>query len=365
MQLTAPDEFFNHQVALPHAVVGNSDPNWRERYWVSVQDIRRDDFILSFGFGKYPNHDVVEGAAMLQYADTQYNLNLSREMGAQSDQIAVGPLKTEILEPLKRLRFSLEVQNKAGFSFDLEWTGAGPCLLEEKHFEINRARITHDIIRYVQLGRIAGTVVLPGGERLELTHETGIGERDHSWGIRPMAAAPGAPPPHPVEWRFLAFMPVQFPSFTMHLYLFEADIGRPTHLSAMVAMSDGSQPAVLKVEHDLEWDVTAAAMTLKGGLMALMLADGRRLDLVLRARAPRVYLSGAGYGHDQGRYKGSYWEEASTYDLTDNSKLRQYARGSSDHMVELSCNGETGYGVIEYMVRKGHPYYAGREALPR
>ncbi|HHX89335.1 MAG TPA: hypothetical protein GX700_06075 [Paracoccus sp.] len=365
MRLTAPDEYFNHQVALPHAVVGNSDPNWRERYWVSVQDITRDDFMLSFGFGKYPNHDTVEAAAMLQAGTTQHNLNISREMGAESDQIAAGPLRAEVLEPLKRLRFTLDARNKAGFAFDLEWTGAGPCLLEEKHFEVNRARVTHDIIRYVQLGRIAGEVTLPDGQRLELTHDTGVGERDHSWGIRPMAAGPGAPPTKSVDWQFLAFMPVQFPAFTMHLYLFESDFGQPTHLSAIVALADGSQPKVLKVDHDLEWDVTAPAMTLKGGRMAVLLADGRRLDLTLRARAPRVYLSGGGYGHDHGQYKGAYSEEASTYDLADAAKLRGYAIGSSDHMIELDCDGETGYGVMEYIVRRGHPYYAGRKAGPK
>ena len=132
-----------------------------------------------------------------------------------------------------------------------------------------------------------------------------------------------------------------------------------------VALADGSQPKVLKVDHDLEWDVTAPAMTLKGGRMAVLLADGRRLDLTLRARAPRVYLSGGGYGHDHGQYKGVYSEEASTYDLADASKLRGYAIGSSDHMIELDCDGETGYGVMEYIVRRGHPYYAGRKAGPK
>ena len=360
MQLTAPDEYFNHQVALPHSVVGSSDPAWRERYWVSIQDPRRDDFVLSLGFGKYPNHDVTEAFAILQAGDTQHNLTLAREMGADSDRIAVGPLRAEVVEPLNRLRFVLEADNKAGFSFDVDWAGAGPCLLEEKHFEVNRARVTHDIIRYVQLGRIGGHVLFPDGERLELSPDHCVGQRDHSWGIRPMAAAPGAPPVKPVEWTFLAFMPFIFPSFSMHLYLFEAAPGRPVHLSALVGFPDGSVSSVERVDHDFEWDTGAAAMTLLGGRLAVILSDGRRYDIEVTARRSRVYLSGGGYGHDQGRYKGAYFEEAGCYDLTDQSKLRSYALGSSDHAIELTCNGETGHGVIEYIVRRGHPYYAGR-----
>ena len=50
--LTGADEYFNHQTALPHQVVASSDPNWRERYWVSVHDVVSRDYVLSFGFGK-------------------------------------------------------------------------------------------------------------------------------------------------------------------------------------------------------------------------------------------------------------------------------------------------------------------------
>ncbi|MGE0233420.1 MAG: hypothetical protein AB7O39_10460 [Flavobacteriaceae bacterium] len=365
MRLTAPDEYFNHQVALPHAVVGSSDPAWRERYWVSVQDTTRDDFIVSLGFGKYPNHDVVEAFAVLRHGDTQHNLVLSREMGAQSDRIAVGPLRADVVEPLRRLRFVLEDGSKADFAFDLEWTGAGPCLLEERHFEINRARVTHDIVRYVQLGRIGGTVRLPGGGKIELTPDTGVGQRDHSWGTRPLAPPPGAPPTKSVAWNFLMFMPCLFPSFSMHLYLFEIEPGRPTHLSALVGFPDGATATVHQVEHDLDWDVAAPTMTLRRGRLSVILTDGRRFDIEMRALKPRAFLSGGGYGHDQGLYKGEYAEEASTYDLTDAAKLRDYSVGSSDHMVELTCNGETGHGIIEYIVRRAHPYYAGRETRKR
>ena len=38
MRLTSPDEYFHHQAALPHAMAGSSDPSWRERYWISIQD---------------------------------------------------------------------------------------------------------------------------------------------------------------------------------------------------------------------------------------------------------------------------------------------------------------------------------------
>src|SRR3546814_18197627 len=78
--LTAHDESFNHQTSLPHMMVSNSDPNWRERYWFSIQDVERQDFILSGGLGKYPNKDVLEDCVRVQHGDRQWNLRDPRAM---------------------------------------------------------------------------------------------------------------------------------------------------------------------------------------------------------------------------------------------------------------------------------------------
>jgi hypothetical protein len=53
--LTPPDEYFTHQVAYPHAMVGSSDPAWRERYWISIQDTAGKDTVPTLGLGQYPN----------------------------------------------------------------------------------------------------------------------------------------------------------------------------------------------------------------------------------------------------------------------------------------------------------------------
>lgn len=357
MRLTAPDEYFNHQTSFPHAVVGSSDPNWRERYWISVQDVRRDDFILSFGFGKYPNQDVAEGFAIVLHGERQHNLRLSQELSSAGEGIGAGVLRAEILEPFRHLRFSLD-DNPSGIAFDLHWTGSATPMLEGRHLEVNRNRVTHDLSRYVQLGRVAGTVRTPDGD-VRLDFETGWGERDHSWGTRPMASVPGAPPIHSAPWNFLAFCPIQFPSFSLHFYLFEAQRGRPTHMSVAISRPEGTTEAdeLDTVEHDLEWDYAAPVMTLAGGTLTLVFYNGRRLPIVIRARRPRVFLLGGGYGKDQGQWKGVHHLEHESWDLSDPDAVRTYAAGSSDHMIEATCNGETGYGIIEYIVRKDHRKY--------
>src|SRR3546814_206000 len=218
--LTAHDESFNHQTSLPHMMVSNSDPNWRERYWFSIQDVERQDFILSGGLGKYPNKDVLEGCVMVQHGDRQWNLRVSRALLPEPGKMRVGPLSVEILEPFRILRFQLD-HNESGLAFDLTWTSDWPPFLEERHFEVSRARVTHDIIRYIQLGRWEGEVHV-ADQHFAFTPSTGWGERDHSWGIRPMASTPGDPPIASPEWNFLCFCPMQFETLALHLYIFES-----------------------------------------------------------------------------------------------------------------------------------------------
>ena len=358
MKLTEPDEYFNHQVALPHSVVGSSDPNWRERYWLSMQDVVQRNFILTLGFGKYPNQDVMEGFVIVQHGALQYNLRVSRRLLADPVAVTAGPLSVTVIEPLKTLRIRIAA-NESGIGADFTWHAAMPCMLEGRHFEINRARVSHDLVRYVQLGRIEGEVTLPG-HSFRLERESVWAERDHSWGVRPMAHRQGEPPPLSPEWNFLAFCPIQFPAFCLHFYLFEAQAGRPTHLSASIIYLDGrdADDPIRAVDHDFAWLPAAPVITLKSGTIALRFYSGRTLMVELLALAPRVFLKGGGYGVDQGRWKGDFQLEHEVWDLGDPVKLKDHARSSSDHMLEARCDGETGYGIIEYMVRRGHTQYA-------
>jgi hypothetical protein len=360
--LTSADEHFSHQVPFPHAMVGSSDPNWRERYWISLHDVATQRFILSAGFGKYPNQDVMEAFAIAQAGDSQRNLRVSRQLLPDVEALRVGPMSVEVLVPLETLRFEI-APNASGISGRFTWHAAMPAMLEGRHFEINRSRVSHDLARYVQLGRVEGTLTI-GDDTFALDPETTWAERDHSWGIRPMAPFPGEAPPKSVDWNFLAFCPIQFPQFCVHFYLFESQAGRPTHLSATLLRKDGGGEGdpIEAVEHDFEWLPDAPVLTLLKGSIRLRLYSGRCVEITIRGLAPRAYLRGGGYGVDHGRWKGESSLEHEVWDLKAHDQLPKYFASSSDHLVEARCDGETGYGIIEYMVRRAHEKYA--PALP-
>jgi hypothetical protein len=357
--LTPPDEHFNHQVAFPHALVGSSDPSWRERYWVSMQNIETGDTVLTVGFGQYPNQDVQEAFVCLTHDGHQHNVRLSRRLSPERHVMAVGPFSCDVVEPYKRLRFKL-VQNASGITFDIDWLGSFDPYLEERHFETAGPRITHDLVRYVQVGRAEGSLRL-GDELMKLEAATWWGERDHSWGMRPLPRSEGAPPTERPDWRFLLFLPLQFESFGMHLYLFEDGDGVPTHLSCGLMGIDGPAPRLMRLAHDLQWDRDAPTPTLLGGSLDLTFLGGRDLHIDITTLTGRAHLRGGGYGGVDGWYQGHWKGDDSivtdVWDLSDRSKLKYWGANSSDHMIRAACNGETGFGIAEYMVLAGHERY--------
>lgn len=358
--LIGHDELFRHQVSLPHAMVGSSDPSWRERYWVSFQDVEAGDTVLTLGLGQYPNQDVQEAFACLAHGGRQRNVRLSRRLSSAPEDTAVGPLSVEVKEPYRCLRFVLD-DNDSGLSFDLEWLAELDPILEDRHVETAGTRITHDLTRYVQLGRGRGTIRAEG-EKLTVVPERWYGERDHSWGLRPLPAVDGAPPAPRPDWSFLLFLPVQTADLGFHLYLFEDGAGHPTHLSCGVVGPDGAWDDIaVSVAHDLSWERSAPTPTLIGGEVRVQFRSGRTLPLELRAKPGRAYLRGGGFGGYQGWFQGHWKGESSieheVWDLTEADKLGSRGRYSSDHLVEVRVDGQVGYGIAEYMVLPGHERY--------
>src|SRR5699024_6758693 len=89
-----------------------------------------------------------------------------------------------------------------------------PATLEARHFVRELERITFDTQRFVQAGDWAGTLTVDGTE-IAVTEETWLGNRDRSWGVRPVGEAePPGPKPTPEfageHWSFWIYAVLQF-----------------------------------------------------------------------------------------------------------------------------------------------------------
>ena len=359
--LTPPDELMGHQVAFPHAVVGSSDPSWRERYWVSFQDVDGGETVLTLGLGKYPNHDVMEGFACVAFDGHQHNVRLSRRLGADSHVLRVGPLSAEVLDPFRHLRFVLD-DNDSGIAFEIDWTSAFTPFLEDRHIETS-GTADHPRLGPVRAGRPRRGQAPGRGHRPLCRARELVGR------ARPLVGCPAAPrhagraPSERPDWRFLLFLPIQFADFGFHLYLFEDRDGHPTHRSCGFMGHDGApaRERLARLTHDLAWEDGAATPTLVGGTVDVELVDGRRLRLELEARPGRVFLRGGGYGGYEGWYQGHWKGEQNlvheVWNLAEIDELRARGAYSADHLVRVTADGETGHGIAEYMVLPGHHRY--------
>ncbi len=188
--LVPADEFFTHQTVATFASVASSDPGWTEKVWSTVH-LRDGSLQACFGLGKYTNRGVYDTAGGVSRGTDQWTVRASRTLSTAPNDTAAGPLRYEVVEPLKSVRAVLEPNEHAAIAFDLTWTGTLPPALEVPWPERSPDgyRITHDTLRYHQTGTAQGWIEVEG-VRTAVTPENSFSVRDHSWGIRPDVGLP-------------------------------------------------------------------------------------------------------------------------------------------------------------------------------
>ena len=123
--LVPADEMLVHQIADTFATVSQSDRSWTEKIWAMAAD-RAGSMQLVFGLGVYPNRGVVDAFGGVSRGVEQWTVRASGRLGRDPGAGSVGPLRYEIVEPLKKIRFSLEDNPVIPVTFDWLFDGVGP-----------------------------------------------------------------------------------------------------------------------------------------------------------------------------------------------------------------------------------------------
>jgi len=180
--LLAADESLCHQMTDTFAIVGTSDRSWTEK--VCAMAAARDGSLqLAFGLGKYPNRGVLDGYAGLSRGVEQMTVRASRRLSNDPELAAVGPVRYEVVEPMRSVRFSLQPNEHRPLAFEWLFEAAVPAQLEDRTHLRDGYRTSADLVRYHQIGVASGWVEI-AGERTELGSASWVSTRDHSWGIR-------------------------------------------------------------------------------------------------------------------------------------------------------------------------------------
>src|SRR5688572_22692498 len=181
-RLTPQDEGFNHQIIDTFAVVSQSDLSWTEK--VCAMAAARDGSLqLGFGLGKYNNRNVMDAYAGISRGVEQITVRSSRALGSTPNVTTIGPIRYEIVEPLRQIRFVLEPNEVQPIAFDWLFEAAVPPVFEDRTHMRAGNRVSAELARFHQIGRCSGWVDVDG-ERTELSPETWVSTRDHSWGVR-------------------------------------------------------------------------------------------------------------------------------------------------------------------------------------
>ena len=360
--LTAQDDLIGHQLPTTFDHVGNSDPAWMERLWYTGHP-KAGDVIFDIGLGYHPNRNVMDAFAGVTIGTRQINFRASRRLRPNPLETAVGPLKIEVLEGLKRHRLSL-APNEFGLSFDIEFLGTLNAHEEEPHFRRRNGRVTEHMARGQQLGAYRGWIEVDG-QRRAIEPQTWLGQRDHSWGIRAEMRTDEAHPPvtfYPPF--FYAWTTVQFANKGLHVFFKERAPGEFIYLSGEEVLPLGEKPRagsrMAGVSHEIQWANDPHGQTVASATFDVKLDDGSQRLLSIRTLPARYFLKGGLYGGLYGWFhgddKGKLHVEHDRWNLEDPA-TRKLARTLCDHVIEVRMGDEVGYGIMEYGVGKGYAKY--------
>ncbi|MER7377024.1 hypothetical protein [Streptomyces lanatus] len=322
--------------------VATGDRNAYDRCIFHVLD-HQGRALLILGLGVYPNLGVIDAYATLRTGDTLHAVRASDALGEDRMRLAVGPLRIEVEEPLRRLRL---IGDDDSLSYDLTWTAGFPALWEPHHVQRRGDRLTLEGRRFVQAGSVEGTIRV-AGEEFRVSEWTGT--RDRSWGVRPIPGEEGGrlAEEHPTEGFHWIWCPVRFEDrFLMVIIQEDADGHRSLNEATMVR--EGHR------DTQLGWpqaEITYRQGTRHPERALIHLGDLRKpQELEVEVLTSSPLALGAGYppadDWQHGTWRGPGWTDRRTYDLTEAHPLAAY--GVTDHAARFRLDGRIGHGIFEH-----------------
>lgn len=255
--LTRGDDYPIHQTPEPIAYAGTTDRNFYDRYFFNGYSPDGTTFV-AVAFGVYPALNVADAHVSIIKDGIQRCLHASRILGMERMDLTVGPVKIEVIEPLQKLRVTLE--EAEGLACDLTFEGRAFPIEEPRFIKRVGPRVFMDYTRLTQNCRVSGWLQIDG--RRETLGAGWMGTRDRSWGIRPVGAPDSQPTPGGmVTGFFWQWTPINFEDRSVFFHV-NADADGTAWNTRAVILPDGAGP-----EEGIEADgAEMVDVTLRQGL---------------------------------------------------------------------------------------------------
>ncbi|MGV8995604.1 MAG: hypothetical protein ACOH12_01495 [Parvibaculaceae bacterium] len=360
--LLPADEQFIHQVTETFANVQSSDFGWCDRAYGTAH-AKDGSFGLHWSVGKWTNRNVLDGHAGIARGRELMIVRGNRRLQPKPFDLSVGPIRYEVLEPLKSVRVILEPNDEQPIAFDITHEAPEAPWLEDRQIQMRGYRRAKDEIRYIQVGSISGWLEYDG-KRVDITPEDWYGYRDHSWGVKENIGPP--PPDMPVTaefpkgvryrlfWCLCRLTRPNGEAYRVHLFKWEVMSPRGTQIfnETKFFEADGSTFFAASSDIDMQYD-TRIRQPLGGSFICTM-EDGTKRPFSIEPVGQSRTVLGAGglyYGY-KGRYQGQvmgalHVDGAHIPDTSDLAFCRE-AHQNRDTLVRVvdPMGGGVGWGVL-------------------
>ena len=345
MVLTKGDDYPLHQTPEPVAYAG-TDRNFYDRYFFNGYGPDGANFFAA-AFGVYPHLNVADAHFCVIRDGVQHNLHASRELGMERMDLEVGPIKIEILEPLKSLRVTVAGE---GISAEITFTGRAFPIEEPRFIHRIGPRTFMDYTRLTQNGHYSGWIEVDG-VRTPL-HPATVGTRDRSWGVRPVGSRDEQP--HGtgvVPGFFWQWTPLNFEHSSVFFHTCGDAQGEVWNSRAVAAVDGGDAVSFHETTGTMSAPLTPGTRWPKDGVLTIAGVDGPetiRLEPIARFQMRGLGYTSPKWGH--GLWHGPLVVEREDFGLAqtdpasmDNFHVQLLSRATSDKRG-------AGFGVFEQLI---------------
>jgi hypothetical protein len=350
--LTKADDFPIHQTPEPIAYSG-TDRNFYDRYFFNGYNPDGSGFFAA-AFGVYPHLNIADAHFSTIRDGVEYCVHASKVLNMERWDLEVGPIRIEVIEPLKTLKVTLAATD--GIAAEILFEGRAFPIEEPRFIKRNGPRTFMDYTRLTQNGRYSGWIEIDG--KRQALGPGAVGTRDRSWGVRPV----GAPDAQPqvgggTPGFFWQWSPLNFADKSVFFHFTSDSSGVPWNTRAVVC-PDGAgagemtETDAARMAVDFEDDTRHA----KAARLTIPVPNAPDIEIAFTPIG-KFQMRGIGYIHPKwghGRYQGDLVVEREDIVLADaapNSIENLHIQAISK--VELKQQGrpaQQGLGVFEQLI---------------
>ena len=352
--LTKGDDYPLHQTPEPMAYSG-SDRNFYDRYFFNGYSADGSLFFAA-AMGIYPHLDVIDASFCVLVDGVQHNVRASRRLGSERLDLHAGPIRVEIVEPLKSLRIAVAGADTP-VAADVTFTARHDAIEEPRFIRRNGPRMFMDYTRMTQNGGWSGTITVDGTEHT-VSLDSHIGTRDRSWGIRPVGAGDSQPPPSGNLPQFYwLWTPLNFPDHATFFHSNDDGVGVPWNRRAVIAPTGGGEAEEFD---DVVYDIRYRSGTRRVERLQAFLCNDRDIEIIVEPQGPVFHMSGLGYMHPQWGHGMDHGDEEAAYDtiVTADAEwanpLHIHIQAFTPAVLRIDGKEHRGHGVLEQLLMGPH-----------